>query len=1495
MELQGKSHSAIKQELLAKRLQGKLKKPIAVEPAEIAPQPRGGRQRLSYAEQRLWFLEQFEGGHAAYNIPIGFRLTGPLNPQALELTLKQIAQRHDILRASFHNEDGQPRKIIAERLSLVLPVNDLREKRAKEQQAEIERLVMQDARTPFHLDEAPLFRLRLFRLANKEYELYLTIHHIIFDGWSFGVFLDELSGMYEAFLQGRPSPFPPLARQYADFIAWQQERMTGKAMQRQAAYWKRQLAGRLPTLDMPTDRPRPPMQTFAGALHAFALPDALAAALRDVARQEHVTLFTLLLTAFAVLLFRYTGQEDVIVGAPAANRADVNFEPLIGFFVNTLAMRSDLSGNPAFRDLLRRVQTMSHEALANQEMPFDLLVTELNPERDTSHQAIFQVMFVLQNMPLEPLKLLGVEAEPINIHNGAAKFDLNLEMIESGKTLIGTFEYNTALFDASTIARFAEHFQILLHSVITNPDQQIALLPILSKDERKQMLVTWNATQADYPSHACLHELFEIQAAQTPEAVAVAVVFQSSCLTYRELNQQANQLANYLRKSGVGPDVLVGMCLKRSLEMIVAILGILKAGGAYVPIDSSYPPSRIAFMLEDTQANMLLTQEELRNRFTDYHGRLLCLDTDWDNFVGRESQENLENITTSKNLIYVIYTSGSTGKPKGTMIPHQGVINYLIWGLKYYHAENGIGAPINTPIGFDATVTSLFLPLLAGKRIVFIPEEDEIEAFIELLRTSRDFSLVKITPAYLGALGHALRPEEAAGRTAAFVIGGEALLPEHLAFWRKHAPLTRHINEYGPTETVVGCCVYDVPQDAALSDSIPIGRPIANTQLYILDAFMQPVPAGVPGELHIGGDGVARGYLNRPDLTDEKFIPNPFAQTSESRIYKTGDLCRYLSDGTIEYLGRIDQQVKIRGFRIELGEIESALSSHAAIREAAVLSKQDASGGKYLAAYVVANQGHEIVLRDVREFLQQRLPDYMIPSAFVILEAMPFTPNGKLDRRALPEPDATNVGRKTALVPPRNAIEETLADIWKHALGQERIGIHDTFFDAGGHSLLTIKVLTDIQKTWGIRIPVHQFFETPTIAGLAQRLRQLPQSVKHAVTEPAIIDFRQEVFLDEQIAPKTPWRVEQLSAPSAIFLTGATGFLGAFLLHELLMRTEARLYCLVRAADDAEGVSRIRANLERYFLWHDYVAPRVIPIPGDLAQSQFGLSDAQFNTLAERLDLIYHNGALVNFAYPYDALKAANVLGTQEILRLACLKQTKPVHYVSTVSVFEAGRDAETPIDEETPLDTLNEHALGYAQSKWVAEKIVLLARERGVPVAVYRPGRISGQSQTGAWNVDDFLCLLIKGCLQLGSIPDRYSRLVDLVPGDYAAKAMVHLAKQPASLGKNFHLVNPQPMRWTDFVSVLCSFYPRLRSVPYDIWQTELILRTTTQENVLAPLLPFFLEPDLPSEPEHFSCRQTLAGLQGSSLACPPVDAGLLYTYLAYLIRSGFLPTPIR
>jgi len=908
----------------------------------------------SFAQQRLWFIDQLEPGNPFYNLPAAVLLKGRLNVVVLELSFKEIVRRHEALRTTFATVDGQPVQVVGQKFNFGLQVLDLQQLAETEREEKVKQLAAQEARKPFDLTKGPLLRASLLQLNAEEYVLLLTLHHIIFDGWSIGVFLQELAALYEAFSIGKPSPLPELSIQYADFAIWQREWLAGDRLQTQLNYWKNQLSGAPPLLELPADRPRPPAQTYRGAKESFLIPRTLTEAIKKLSRQENVTLFMTLLAAFKTLLYRYTGQADIPVGSPIANRNRAEIQGLIGFFVNTLVLRTDLSGALTFRQLLARIREVSLEAYAHQDLPFEKLVEELQPERKLSYNPLFQVGFVLQAAPVAAESIAGLNLTLLDVENQTTKVDLTLYLEEKQEEISGQFEYSTDLFDAVTIRRMAGHFLTLLEGIAANPERRIEELPLLGEKERHQLLVEWNDTRADYPSDRCIHQLFEAQVERTPDAIAV--VFEDQKLTYRELNTRANQVAHYLQKLGVKPEVLVGICTERSLSMVVGILGILKAGGAYIPLAPDYPQERLAYMLADSQVSVLLTQHKILASLPKHQAQVICLDADWD-LISKEAPDEPVSGVQAGNLAYIIYTSGSTGKPKGTMIIHQGVVNYLSWCTSVYAVADADGAPVNSSISFDATITSLFSPLLVGRKVVLLPENQELESLSDALHSQNNFSLVKIAPAQLEILGHLLPQKQVTTGTKAFIIGGEALSAKIVSFWHAIAPETKLINEYGPTETVVGCCVYEVSAHTSLSGSIPIGRPIANTQLYILDRYLQPVPIGVGGELHIGGAGLARGYLNRWELTAEKFIPNPYSDQPGARLYKTGDRARYLPDGNIEYLGRIDNQVKIRGYRIELGEIEETLRQHSAVRDAVAIARDDTSGNKRLVAYVVQNAG----------------------------------------------------------------------------------------------------------------------------------------------------------------------------------------------------------------------------------------------------------------------------------------------------------------------------------------------------------------------------------------------------------------------------------------------------------------------------------------------------------------------------------------------------------
>lgn len=1048
---------------------------------------------LSFAQQRLWFLNQLEPSSSFYNIPHAVRLTGSLNVIALEQTLNEIVQRHEALRTSFMTVEGEPVQVIDPTLTFTLPVVDLREFPEVDQEAEVLRLTAEEAQRPFNLAKAPLLRATLLQLSEVEQVVLFTMHHIIFDDWSMMILIKEVVALYEAFNRSHPSPLLELPIQYADFAVWQQQWLQGEELQTQLSYWKQQLNGTPSIIELPTDRPRPVIQTYRGAKQSLVLPQSLTQKLKKFSQQEGVTLFMTLLAAFKVLLSHYTQQNDILVGTPTANRNRFEIEGLIGFFVNTLVLRTDLGGNPSFRELLRRVREVTLGAYAHQDLPFEYLVEKLQPERDLSYSPLFQVMFALQNVPKDEFQLCGITLSSLKLEKQTAQFDLSVDLFETESGLRGWFEYNTDLFDASTVTRMVNYFCNLLSGIVSNPKQRLWQLPVLTQTERQQLLVEWNDTQTDFPKNQCIHQLFSAQVERSPDAIAV--VFENQQLTYRELNQRANQLAHHLRSLGVKPEVLVGICVERSLEMVVGILGILKAGGAYVPLDPSYPQERLALILEDAKPLVLLTQKHLVGKLPKHGAKVVCIDADWEINGFNCTQENPSSSVTAKNLAYVIYTSGSTGTPKGVLITHQALVNHSIAAAKAYQLQPEDRILQFASISFDVAAEELFPSWLSGSTVVIRP--NRVLAFAHFLQflEQEKLTVLNLPTAYwhewVSDLAQTKAPLPPTLRLV--IVGTEQTLPKKLALWQKLVgDRIRWLNAYGPTEATIGVTIYEPAtcQENQSVYSVPIGGPIANTQIYLLDKHFNPTPPGVPGELYIGGVGIARGYLNRPELTAEKFIPNPFSEKSGTHLYKTGDKARYLSDGNIELLGRIDHQVKIRGFRIELGEIESKLRQHAKVREAVVVAWEDEQGDKHLVAYVSPYPEQTLTVTELRGFLQEKLPQYMLPSTFVILPALPLLPNGKLDRRSLPAPETLRPELEVAYVMPQTEIEQAIATIWQKALNVEKIGIHDNFFELGGHSLLMVKVHTQLHEIFKTDLLLLDLFRYPTISSLAEFFTQ---------------------------------------------------------------------------------------------------------------------------------------------------------------------------------------------------------------------------------------------------------------------------------------------------------------------------------------------------------------------------------------------------------------------
>ena len=1068
---------------------------------EKATQPKS--YPISFAQQRLWLLDQLEPNNPAYNIMSAYRLVGHLSIERLESCLNQIIQRHASLRTTFATQNESPVQKVHPQLTLSLINHDLRNLSTENQTITVEKLTTAELSRPFDLTQLPLLRATLLQLSESETIFILIIHHIVADGWSLGIFFKELTKLY----QDPAALLPALSIQYTDFTQWQRQYLQGEMLHKQINYWKQQLTGSPPSLPLPTDYPRPTLQTFHGARLFFTFPKILLDNLKKLSQNAGTTLFMTLLAGFYLLLYRYTGQQDIVLGTPIAGRNRKEVEDLIGFFVNTLVLRVQLQGEDDFLQLLAQVKQVALDAYIYQDLPFEILIEQLHPERNLNFSPLFQIMFAFQNIPAQDLALPGITATALNIKQVAAKFDLTLFLEETNTGLNGIVEYNTDLFKELTLQRLIAHLQLVLEKVATDPQQKISTIPLVTPEEQ-QLFKQWNATQRPYPPH-CVQQLFEQQVEKTPDAIAIR--FGTQTLTYRHLNQQANQLAHYLRKQGVQPEVFVGIYTERHLSMMVGLLGILKAGGAYIPLDSAYPAQRLAFMLEDSQLRIIVTQNSLLSQLPKSIETVVCLDRDARE-IAQESSENPINTTQLENLAYVIYTSGSTGKPKGVQVLQRGFVNFLLSMQHTFQFTTHDKFLAITTISFDIAGLELFFPLIIGAQVVLVPREVAMDG-TQLIKILPEVTVMQATPAtwrMLLAAGWQGKSE------LTLLCGGEPLtteLAEQLL-----ARGSQLWNMYGPTETTIWSTCYQVtaPTDANSGKTAEwIGYPIDNTQIYILDRYLQPVPIGVVGELYIGGDGVARGYLQRDELTAEKFINNPF-QTADgamypAKLYQTGDLACYHDDGVLECLGRTDSQIKLRGFRIELGEIEATMAQHPKIQEVAVVIHEIA-GDKRLVAYVVLKTDVENFAEILREFLQEKLPEYMVPAILVEMDSLPHTLSGKIDRRSLPEPTQNRQLSSHTFVAPRDEVEAQLVIIFEKLLNTRPISVDDNFFDLGGHSLLGVTLLYKLQQIFHKDIPLMALFRHPTVAQLAELIKAQGYTREWCALEPIRAEGQSKAF-----------------------------------------------------------------------------------------------------------------------------------------------------------------------------------------------------------------------------------------------------------------------------------------------------------------------------------------------------------------------------------------------
>jgi amino acid adenylation domain-containing protein len=1047
-----------------------------------------GTEPLSFAQERLWFIDRFQPGGAAYNITSAIRIRGALVVAALEDSFGELLQRHEPLRMTFVTVDGEPRQTVTPHAAFRLPILDVDLRPEHQRLAAIEALLVEEGRRPFNLAEGPVFRARLFRLAADDHLLQFTMHHIVADGWSLAIFSRELTALYRARVNGGDGGLPPLSLRYVEIARRQREWLRSPAFSEQATFWKDRLTPAPPLLELPADCPRPALQTFNGAVERFLVPEAAVERLKGMSREHGVTLFMTLFAAFNVTLHRYTGLTDIAVGVPIANRTDVETEAVIGLLVNTLVFRTDLSGDPSFGELLLRVRGESLDAYARQEFPFERLVEMLKPSRDMSHSVLFQVMFIFQNLPSRAVTLPGLTLTYPPIRTGTSKTDLTLEIVEGPEGLEMYVEYNTDLFKADTIRRFCRHLERLLEAVAGDATQPISRIPILPAAEYREIVNDWNATDTPEAAATTVPDLFEAQVARTPDAPAAR--FDSRPLSYRELNGRVNRLAHHLRRHGAARNARVGIFVERSLEMLIGVLAVMKTGAAYVPLDPAYPAERLEFMLEDAGISLVVTQETLRERVSiPARARVISLDRDA-GAIELEGDGNPRAGIGLDDLVYVIYTSGSTGRPKGVQIAHRSLSNVLVAFRRTLEvAEHDVLVALTT-LSFDIAALELLLPLVSGAQVAVASREAAADP-VKLMTLFADSAatIVQATPTTWRML------LEAGWRHAKglrILCGGEAFPPE-LA-----GPLLSTggsvWNVYGPTETTIWSTLHRVQKG---DNPIPIGRPIANTRTYVLDGNGEPVPIGVPGELYIGGAGVAKGYLDRPELTAERFVRDRAPGRSAAFLYRTGDVARYRADGALECLGRVDDQVKIRGFRIELGEIESVLASHPAIAHAVVTAREDRPGDRHLAAYFRRGDSVAPAGAELRAFLRERLPEYMIPLTFTELEVLPMTPNGKVDRRRLPEPDRRRTGSPGSLIAPRTEIEGTIAQAWREVLRLNEVGVEDNFFDLGGHSLLLVQVQTRLRDTLGQEVPIVEMFQYPTIRTMAThvaRQRTAPET-----------------------------------------------------------------------------------------------------------------------------------------------------------------------------------------------------------------------------------------------------------------------------------------------------------------------------------------------------------------------------------------------------------------
>ncbi|PPK71464.1 non-ribosomal peptide synthetase [Actinokineospora auranticolor] len=1402
---------------------------------ETAPQ--------SFAQRRMWFLDSLYPGSALYNVPAAVRVRGPLDLVALRAAVDVLVARHGALRTVFADHDGEPVQIVRPNGSADFRVITV-------DPADAGRLMRDEARRPFDLSTGPLLRVLVLRRADDDHHVMITLHHIVTDGWSQAVLFAELGVAYAALTRGESPELPPLPLTYDEFTREQLKEAESPLGELSLQYWVDTLRGAPELLALPTDRPRPATQSFDGAVHRHTMP---AAAIRAALPELGGTVFMVLLAAYQALLARYTGQDDVVVGTAVTGRSHPDVEPLVGLFVNTIPLRTSLAGGPTFRELVARVRDVALDGMSYADVPLERIVAEVAPSRGQGHAPVFQTGFTVTNTPSARLELAGAEvSEPEFVMSGTAKMDLTVAAVDTGDEIVVDLEYDVALFDRSTIESFADRFARLTAAVVAAPDTRVHDVDLTTAAERAM------TTGGDFKPAPLVPGLIAARAASTPEAVAV--VDGDNVLTYGSLARRANDLAWRLREHGVGPETIVALGHSASVEAVVAITGIHAAGGAYLPVDPAHPADRLAALLADAIPAVLVTDRPAA--FPGFTGPVLA--------VGTDERDTPPPVDLDRDhLAYVIYTSGSTGTPKGVAVQHGTLANLATAFADAHPFSLDDRVLMIPPLTFDASAGDVFPALISGSALVLCHDPAALTG-ADLLRLCTNQGITMVDTAaplwrkWVDDLAATGVPGPSPLRT--MMVGGDAVDVAAVREWVAMTGATL-VNHYGPTEATVCATLHTTVGDDP-GARLPIGKPLPHVRAYVLDDHLRPALTGLAGELCLGGDTLARGYLGRGDLTAERFVADPFGPPG-SRMYRTGDLARWRPDGTLEFLGRVDRQVKVRGHRVEPAEIEAACRTHPDVTDALVIARDDR-----LVAYVIPD--HPV---DLRATLRASLPEYLVPTEFVGIAAFPLTHNGKLDLTALPAP----ARRPTSTTPPRSATARVLATEWAALLDVDSVGEDDNFFDLGGHSLLAARMITRVRLALGIDIPLRAVFD-------ASSLGELAAIIDHR-SPAAHVDLRAEATLPADIRPTpTPDAMHRACAPTSILLTGATGFLGAYLLADALEHTTATVYCLARANSEPEALSRIEHALRTYDLWTPSATERIVPLPGDLGFPRLGLDEPRFDALSRTVDTIIHCGGTVHFAQSYAELKAANVSGTLEVLRLATRHGATPVHFVSTLGVYPlhlAGTVTEADLpDQPEQLDR------GYEQTKWVADTLVRAARGAGLPVTIHRPARVTGDSRTGACSGTDLFAGELRAITTLGVTPDL-DVAEDMAPVNHVATAIGHLTRQPSAHNRDFHYYNANTISSSEIAQTLRDHGYQVEEVTYAQWYTALLTAVAESNNPALAAIAAASGPTPDLRLREFDCATTNTHLANADIICPPADPALLHRYVDHLVRTGHLPAP--